>query len=185
MNNEVKRCKWATDVDPLYQHYHDEQWGIAVYDDHTLFEMLVLESFHTGLSWLIILKKREAFNLAFDYFDPHPIAQYGEDKINELLQNDKIVRNRLKIKATIKNAQVYLSIVQEFGSFSNYLWGYTNHQIIKNTNDDFQTTSDLSNKVSKDLKKRGMSFLGSVTVQSYLEAVGIINNHETTCFKYK
>lgn len=182
---EKQRCKWAVSVSPVYEKYHDEQWGVPVYDDHTLFEMLILESFHCGLSWLIILNKREHFSLAFDGFIPENIANYKEDKVNELMLNKNIVRNRRKIMATIENAKAFLSIQKEFGSFSSYIWGFTKGETITNKSDVFLNHSPLSDMVAKDMKRRNMHFLGTVTVYSYLQAVGIINDHETSCFRYK
>lgn len=181
---KVKRCKWAQNVCDLYRDYHDNQWGIPVYDDPTLFEMLLLESFHTGLSWLLILRKRENFRKAFDEFDPEKIALYGEEKIEELMGNEKIVRNRKKIEGAIVNAKAVLKIKKEFGSFSQYIWGFTNHKIIKHTGGEVPTKTPLSDSIAKDMKQRGMKFLGSITVYSYLQAVGIVNDHEKECFCY-
>ncbi len=181
---KVKRCKWAQNVCDLYRDYHDNQWGIPVYDDPTLFEMLLLESFHTGLSWLLILRKRENFRKAFDEFDPEKIALYGEEKIEELMGNEKIVRNRKKIEGAIANAKAVLKIKKEFGSFSQYIWGFTNHKIIKHTGGEVPTKTPLSDSIAKDMKQRGMKFLGSITVYSYLQAVGIVNDHEKECFCY-
>lgn len=180
----LHRCRWVSvDLD-IYREYHDNEWGVPVYDDGKLFEMLILESFQAGLSWLIILKKREAFKIAFDNFNPVLIAGYTEDKIQALLSDDKIVRSKAKINATISNTKIFLELQKEFGSFSNYLWGFTNHKIMKNQDDHFATKTEVSDRISKDMKKRGMKFLGSTTVNSYLEGIGIINNHETTCFRY-
>lgn len=180
----VTRCSWAAGVPEVYVRYHDEEWGIPVYDDHKLFEMLVLESFQAGLSWITILKKREAFREAFDQFDVQKVAAYDEAKMEELRMNEGIIRNRLKIKAATKNAQIFISIQQEFGSFSEYLWHFANHEIIKTTGEEFFVTTPLSDEISKDLKKRGMSFVGSVIIYSYLQAVGVVNDHSNTCFKY-
>ncbi|HIX80576.1 MAG TPA: DNA-3-methyladenine glycosylase I, partial [Candidatus Erysipelatoclostridium merdavium] len=169
----------------LYQDYHDYEWGVPVYDDEKLYEMFLLETFQAGLSWITILKKREAFKEAFDNFDVNKIAAYNEDKVAELLNNEKIIRSKRKINAAIKNAQIFIDIQKEFGSFSKYLWGYTDYQIIKNEDDKIKTTSSLSDCISADLKKRGMSFVGSITIYSYLQAVGIVNDHETDCFCYQ
>ena len=179
-----KRCRWAENVNELYTRYHDEQWGVPVRDDGELFEMLILESFHCGLSWLLVLTKREHFRAAFDGFDPHKMALYGEEKISELMENNGIIRNRRKIDAAVKNAAAFLRTQQEFGSFSNYIWSFTGGQTVKNTDDVMRTKSELSDKVAKDMKKRGFAFMGSVTVYSYLQAVGVINDHETSCFRY-
>lgn len=181
----VKRCKWVEDKSKLYQDYHDYEWGVPVYDDEKLYEMFLLETFQAGLSWITILKKRKAFKEAFDNFDVNKIAAYNEDKVAELLNNEKIIRSKRKINAAIKNAQIFIDIQKEFGSFSKYLWGYTDYQIIKNEDDKIKTTSSLSDCISADLKKRGMSFVGSITIYSYLQAVGVVNDHETDCFCYQ
>lgn len=182
----MNRCKWPNlENNDIYIQYHDNEYGRASYDDEHLFEMLVLESFHCGLSWLIILKKRNYFKEAFDNFNISKIATYNIDKVNELLNNENIVRNKLKIEATINNAKVILKIIEEYDSLSNYLWSFTNGEIIKEPFDNGKTTNYLSDKVSKDMKKKGMKFMGSVTVFSYLSAIGIINNHATYCDKYK
>ena len=176
-----KRCNWATDVEEIYVKYHDEEWGIQTHDDRQLFEMLVLESFQAGLSWITILKKRENFKKAFDNFDVVKVANYDENKVNELRENAGIIRHKGKINAAIKNAQVFIEIQDEFGSFDEYIWGFTEGKIIKA---EFLTESDLSKRISKDLKKRGMSFVGPTIIYSYLESIGIIDNHQQNCFKY-
>ncbi len=175
----MKRCSWVENTPQIYLDYHDKEWGVLNLDEHYLFEMLVLESFHTGLSWLIILKKRKDFEKAFDNFDVHKIIAYDDDKIKELMNNEKIVRNALKIKATISNAKAFLVIQKEFGSFKNYLEGYFDQIYYQ---EDEATTSVYSDTISKDLKKRGFKFLGSVTLHSYLQAVGLINAHQEGCF---
>jgi len=182
----MKRCNWGKSLEKsqTYQDYHDYEWGVPSYDDRHLFEMLILESFHVGLSWLIILNKRKAFKEAFDNFDANKILEYGPTKIDELVSNKDIVRHKGKINAAISNARAFLEAKEEFGSFSNYIWSFTNNKIQYNEDDNFTTTTPLSDKVTKDFKKRGFKFLGSVTVQSYLEAVGVINNHSTSCFKH-
>ncbi|MBN2618234.1 MAG: DNA-3-methyladenine glycosylase I [Spirochaetales bacterium] len=182
MNN--CRCSWVTN-DEIYQNYHDEEWGVPVYDDHTLYEMLILESFHAGLSWLIILKKRDNFRKAFDDFNSEKIEKYDDKKIIKLLNNEGIVRHKQKIMAAIENTKIFHEIQKEFGSFSNYLWGFNNNKIIKNMDDNFQNRTALSDKISKNLKSRGMKFVGSVTIQAYLEAIGIFNNHQLKCYLYK
>ncbi len=179
------RCKWATDVVAVYQEYHDHQWGVPVYDDHTLFEMLILESFHSGLSWLIVLKKRDNFRAAFDQFDIDKIMRYDDEKVEALMGNAGIIRNRAKIEAAIANANAVKEIQQEYGSFSEYIWSWTDHKSIKNTDDEFRDRTELSDTIAKDMKKRGMKFLGSVTVYAYLQAIGVVNDHETTCFCYE
>ena len=182
----MQRCSWPNlENSKLYQDYHDNEWGNPSYDDQHLFEMFILESFHCGLSWLIILKKRENFRQAFDHFDAKKIVQYDENKINELLLNEGIVRNKAKILATIQNARAFLQVVDTFGSFSNYLWSFTKHQVIYEPHDGKITHNELSNIVSKDLKKRGFKFMGTVTCFSYLEAIGIMNNHCPSCFRYQ
>ncbi len=181
----MKRCEWPNlEKSEIYQQYHDNEWGEASKDDKHLFEMFILESFHCGLSWLLILKKREAFRKAFDNFDAEKIAQYDEQKIEQLANNPDIVRNRAKIVATIQNAKAYLNVVKEKGSFSNYLWEFTDHKVVYNPFDGVTTTNALSDAVSKDLKKRGFKFMGSVTCFSYLEAVGIMNDHAEYCYKF-
>ena len=162
--------------------YHDHEWGRPLHDDQKLYEMLFLEGFQAGLSWYIVLSKREAFRAAFSGFDANAIAAYGEADIARLLQADGIVRNRLKILAAISNARVFLAIQKEFGSFDRYLWGFVNNEPIVSREDVFPVVSPLSDAVSKDLKKRGMKFVGSVTIYSFLESVGVINDHEQACF---
>ena len=175
-----KRCKWVTD-DEIYIKYHDEEWCLPKHDDQEIFELLVLESFQSGLSWLTILKKRENFRKAFDNFDYEKIAEYDDDKIDELLSDEGIIRNKAKINATINNAKVFMDIQEEFGSFDDYIWDFTDGEIIKA---EYETESDLSKKIAKDLKKRGMKFVGPKTVYSFLESIGIIDNHEKKCFRY-
>lgn len=181
----MKRCKWLNENNVLYVYYHDHEWAVPNYDDNYMFEFLILESFQAGLSWETILNKRENFKKAFDNFDYKKIANYDENKINELMTNSGIIRNKLKIKAAINNAKIFMEIQKEFNSFSNYIWSFTNNKIIKNINDHFKTTSDLSDRVSKDLIRRGMKFVGSTIIYSYLQAIGVINDHETTCAFYK
>ena len=178
----MKRCFWVNEDNPLYVKYHDEEWGRAVYDDNKLFEMLLLESFQAGLSWECILNKREAFKEAFDNFNYKKISNYDDKKIEELMQNKGVIRNRRKITATIKNAQIFMSIQKEYNTFSKYLWHFTEEKIIYEYN---KTTSSLSDEISKDLYKRGMRFVGSTIIYSYLQAIGIINSHEPGCFCYR
>ncbi len=181
----MKRCNWPNlEKSQTYINYHDTEWGEASHDDAHLFEMFVLESFHCGLSWLLILNKREAFRKAFDNFDAEKISKYDEEKIAQLIENKDIVRNKAKILATIQNAKAYLKVVQEFESFSNYLWGFVQNKVVYHPFDGTTTKNELSDRVSKDLKKRGFKFMGTVTCFSYLEAVGIMNNHATYCFKH-
>ena len=175
------RCTWATDVEEIYIKYHDDEWGVPTHDDRELFEFLVLESFQAGLSWITILKKRDNFKKAFDNFDVVKVANYDENKIKELRENAGIIRHKGKITSAINNAQVFMEIQKEFGSFDEYLWGFTEGEIIKA---EYLTESELSKHISKDLKKRGMKFVGPTIIYSYLEAVGIIDNHQKDCFKY-
>ncbi|WP_461436141.1 DNA-3-methyladenine glycosylase I [Methanosphaera sp.] len=183
MDNK-KRCQWVEGKEEIYLNYHDNEWGKAVFDDKILFEMLILECFQAGLSWITILKKRESFRKAYDNFDIEKIINYDEDKVEELMNNELIIRNKLKIEASINNAKIFKEIQKEFGSFSNYIWGFTDNKIIKNTEENYQTKSYTSDIITKDLKKRGMKFVGSVTIYSYLEAIGIIDNHTTECYLY-
>ena len=178
----MKRCTWLNLNNPIYVKYHDEEWGVPVYDDHKLFEMLLLESFQAGLSWECVLNKREAFKKAFDNYNYKKIKDYNEEKQKELMNNKTIIRNKRKISATIKNAKIFMEIQKEYNSFSNYLWHFTNNKIIYETG---KTTSTLSDQISKDLKKRGMSFVGTTIIYSYLQAIGVINSHEKDCYLYK
>lgn len=173
------RCKWANPDNDVYLRYHDEEWGVPVHDDHKLFEMLILECFQAGLSWECVLNKREAFKAAFDGFDPEKVCAYEEGKIEELRGNKEIIRNRLKIKAAVNNARVFREIQQEYGSFSAYLWHWTKGKVIYEND---VVSSPLSDAVSKDLKKRGMQFVGTVIIYSYMQAVGVIYSHEKGCF---
>ena len=175
-------CSWLNENNPLYVDYHDNEWCKPKYDDHDLFELLILESFQAGLSWECVLNKREAFRSSFDNFDIIKVSNYKEDKINELLENKDIIRNRLKINAAINNAKVFLNIQKEYKTFSNYIWGFTNNKIIYETD---KTSSELSDKISKDLKKRGMKFVGTTIIYSYLQAIGILYSHDKNCHMYK
>lgn len=182
----MNRCDWCGDNE-LYVKYHDEEWGVPVHDDSKHFEFLVLESAQAGLNWLTILKKRENYRKAYDGFDYMKVAQYDENKIEELMQDKGIVRNRLKINASINNARCFMNIQKEFGSFDNYIWGFTgNHPLVNHWQDISQVpaSSDLSDKVSLDLKKRGFKFLGTIIIYSHLQATGVINDHITTCFRH-
>ncbi len=178
----MKRCKWCNLNNNLYINYHDKEWGIPNFTDNYLFEMLILESFQAGLSWECILNKRNDFKKAYDNFDIDKIINYNENKINELLNNKKIIRNKLKIKASINNAKIFKKIQNEFGSFYNYLNTFTNNQIIYENG---KTTNNLSNAISKDLMKKGMKFVGSTTIYAYLQATGFIYSHDKECFMYK
>lgn len=180
----MQRCKWVNLNNKKYIDYHDNEWGVASHDDKYLFEMLVLEMFQAGLSWECILNKREYFREAMDNFDYHKIALYDDKKINELLNNKNIIRNKLKINVMIKNAKIFIDIQNKYNSFNNFIWGYTDNKIIKNKNDLFTTTSSLSDKISRDLYNMGMRFVGSTIIYSYLQAIGIIDDHELKCDKY-
>ncbi|WP_411893226.1 DNA-3-methyladenine glycosylase I [Winogradskyella sp. A2] len=183
---EKQRCGWCVG-NPLYERYHDEEWGVPVFDDAKLFEFLILETFQAGLSWITVLRKRENFRKAFDNFDYKKIAQYEQSKIDELLQDAGIIRNKLKVKATVTNAQAFIKIQSEFGSFSNYIWGFTNHKPIINQFEDYKkmpANTALSDTISKDLKKRGFKFVGTTVVYAHMQATGMINDHEVSCFRY-
>ena len=180
----MKRCKWVNLNNKKYVEYHDKEWGNPTHDDKVLFEFLVLESFQAGLSWECILNKRDFFKEAFDNYDVEKISKYDENKILELMNNKNIVRNRLKINAAINNAKVFLKIKNEFKTFDKYIWGFTNGKVIKNKSNTINTTSLLSDEVSVDLIKRGMKFVGSTIIYSYLQAIGVINDHELDCDLY-
>ncbi|NND25268.1 MAG: DNA-3-methyladenine glycosylase I [Flavobacteriaceae bacterium] len=184
--SEQNKCGWCIG-DPLYEAYHDEEWGVPIYQDDKLFEFLILETFQAGLSWITILRKRENFRMAFDNFNYEKISSYDQDKIDELLQNAGIIRNRLKIKATVTNAQAFMAIQKEFGSFSNYIWKFTNGKPIKNKILNYKNgpaNTPLSDKISADLKKRGFKFVGSTVVYAHMQATGMVNDHEVNCFRY-
>lgn len=178
----MKRCPWCNLANPLYIKYHDEEWGKLNFDEHYLFEMLILESFQAGLSWECVLNKRENFRQAYDNFELHKICNYDETKIQSLLENKGLIRNKLKIRASINNAQIFQEIQKEYGSFANYLKKFTNNQIIYESD---KTTNELSDSISKDLIKRGMKFVGSTIIYSYLQAIGIIYAHTPECFMAK
>lgn len=183
---ERHRCGWCLG-DDLYEAYHDYEWGVPVKDDDTIFEFLILETFQAGLSWITILRKRENFRKAFDNFDYKKIATYGQKKIDTLLQDPGIVRNRLKVNATVSNAQAFMKVQQEFGTFSNYIWGFVDSKPIKNafkTYKDAPANTKLSDAISKDLKKRGFKFVGSTVVYAHMQATGMVNDHEIQCFRY-
>lgn len=181
--DDTPRCAWARGE--LMQRYHDAEWGAPTRDDKKLYEMLLLEAFQAGLSWYVVLSKRENFRRAFDGFDPHKIAAYGDAKIAELLQDGGIVRCRRKIEGAVANARCFLEIQREFGSFADYLYGFTDGQPIVCTDGEVRATSPLSDAISRDLKRRGMKYMGSVTVYSYLQAVGVVNDHEPGCFLHR
>jgi DNA-3-methyladenine glycosylase I len=183
---EKNRCAWCGN-DPLYIQYHDEEWGVPVYDDSKLFEFLILETFQAGLSWITVLRKRENFRKAFDNFDYKKIANYNDDKFDELIQDAGIIRNKLKIKATISNAIAFIKIQKEFGTFSNYVWKFTNKKPIVNnwkSMNEIPATTKLSDIISKDLKKRGFKFVGSTVIYAHMQATGMVNDHIADCFRY-
>ena len=180
----MKRCKWVNEKSEIYIRYHDEEWGVPKYNDRDLFELLVLESFQAGLSWLTVLKKRASFRRAYDNFDVNKVSQYSDNKIAELLNNPNIIRSKSKILASINNAKIFIQIQKEFGSFSNYIWSFTDGKVIKNTTDNLPVSTALSDDISKDLKRRGMKYTGTVIIYSYLQAIGVVNDHEKGCFKY-
>lgn len=177
-----KRCRWCNLANPLYVEYHDLEWCQPAFEDRYLLEMLILESFQAGLSWECVLNKREAFAIAYDNFDLDKICNYKEDKVMELLENENIIRNRLKIRASITNAQVFKKIKEEYGSFYNYLKTFTNGETFYEID---KASSPLSDNISKDLKSRGMKFVGTTIIYSYLQAIGIIYSHDKDCFMYK
>ena len=177
-----RRCSWCNEKNPLYLAYHDREWGVAGFDDAYLYEMLILESFQAGLSWECVLNKREDFRIAFDGFDPEKVSAYGKEKIKELLSNKKIIRNKRKIEAAIKNSKIFLAIVSEYGSFYAYLKKHTKGNTLYEVG---KTTNAFSDTISKDLYGRGMRFVGSTIIYSYLQAVGIIYSHEKECFLYR
>jgi len=181
---ELNRCWWAGN-DALYQKYHDEEWGKPVYDDQTLFEFLILETFQAGLSWITILRKRENFRKAFDQFDYQKIAHYDSTKEESLLQDAGIIRNKLKVKSAISNAQAFIRMQEEFGSFDKYLWAFVDHKPIVNHFKDISevpATTELSDRLSKDLKKRGFKFVGSTVIYAHMQACGMVNDHLVDCF---
>lgn len=185
--NDVTRCDWCGD-DPIYKDYHDEEWGVPVYDSRALFEKLILDGFQAGLSWITILKRRDTFIKAFDGFDPVKIAAYGDDDVERLMNDKGIIRNRMKILATIKNAKHYLEIENKKpGAFSELMWSFTNGKIVKNklrTMKDMPTQSPASEAMSKDLKKRGFGFCGPTICYAFMQAVGIIDDHLMSCHRY-
>ena len=177
--DDKQRCKWCNLKNPLYIEYHDYEWGVPNFEDHYLYEMLLLESFQAGLSWECVLNKREKFREAYDYFQVEKVAAYDDDKLNELLATEEIIRNKLKIKASINNSKIFLAIVEEYGSFYNYLKNFIGEDVLYEIG---KTTNAMSDTLSKDLMKRGMKFVGSVTIYAYLQAIGVIQSHDPDCF---
>lgn len=172
------RCRWANPKNPLYVRYHDEEWGVPLHDDQKLFELLILENFQAGLSWECVLNKREAFRRAFEGFDPACVSTYGEDKLESLRSDASLIRNRLKLRAAVTNARAFCAIQREWGSFDRYLWHWTDGRILRETG---LVSSPLSDAISADLKRRGMKFVGTVIVYSYLQAAGLLQSHERDC----
>ncbi|SDB64374.1 DNA-3-methyladenine glycosylase I [Flavobacteriaceae bacterium MAR_2010_188] len=184
--NDKHRCGWCKG-DELYETYHDQEWGVPVYEDDKIFEFLILETFQAGLSWITILRKRENFREAFDNFDYKKIADYDEEKYEELIQNAGIIRNKLKIRSTISNAQNFMKVQKEFGSFSKYIWDFVGGSPITNSVEHYKTaaaTTEISDALSKDLKKRGFKFVGSTVIYAHMQATGMVNDHEIKCFRY-
>ena len=179
-----KRCFWVREDSPLYCAYHDEEWGTPIRDDREMYGLFLLELFQAGLSWITLLKKREAFFEAVDGFDVEKVAHYDQTKIDALMQNAGIIRSRGKIEAAIANAKIVLDLKREYGSFCNYLWSFSGGKVVFSPDDQPRATSPLSDRMSADLKKRGMRYAGSVTIHSFLQAAGIVNEHEPECYRY-
>lgn len=185
--SEKTRCSWAGNI-PVYVDYHDNEWGRPVHDDVKLFELLILEGMQAGLAWITVLNKREAFREAFDGFDPDKVALYGDSKIQELMANEKIIRNRLKINAAVSNARAFQKVVKEYGSFDKFIWGYVDHAPVTGhweKMQDIPASTPLSDRISRDLKKLGFRFVGSTIVYAFMQAAGMVNDHITDCFVYK
>lgn len=183
----MQRCPWPG-KDELYIKYHDEEWGVPVHDDRKHFEFLVLEGAQAGLSWATILKRRENYRKAYDNFDPAKVAKYDESKVTELLSNAGIIRNRKKIESSINNAKLFLEVQKEFGSFDNYIWSFVDFKPVINswkTLSELPTKTELSDRISKDLKKRGFSFVGSTIIYAHIQAIGLVNDHVVTCFRHQ
>ena len=188
MSKAVTRCKWAEGVSLDYIRYHDEEWGVPVHDDRTQFEFLVLEGAQAGLSWSTILNKRAGYRKLFAEFDPEKVARFTKKRVEKLLLDPSIVRNRLKVESTVTNAKAFLEVQDEFGSFSDYIWGFVDGRPIQNNfgkDGDIPATSPESDALSKDLKKRGFKFVGSTIIYAHMQATGLVNDHETGCFRHK
>ena len=187
MENNHKRCPWC-EGDALYEQYHDKEWGVPIFDDLKLFEFLTLETFQAGLSWITILRKREHFRKAFDQFDYEKVARYGDEKINALLNNQSIIRNKQKIKAAVNNAQRFISIRQEHGTFCQYIWDFVGGKPLQNsfkTLEEIPAKTALSEKISKDLKQNDFQFVGPTVVYAHMQATGMVNDHLVGCFRYQ
>ena len=183
----VQRCPWPGD-DPLYQRYHDTEWGVPVRSDKKLFEFLILEGVQAGLSWITVLRKREAYRVAYDGFDWNKIAAYDEKKLDELMNNPGLIRNRLKIRASVTNAKAFIKVREEFGTFSKYIWSFVDHRPLHNawkTMKEVPPVTELATAISKDLKKRGFTFVGPTIVYAHMQATGMVNDHITTCFRHR
>ncbi|MCM1143574.1 MAG: DNA-3-methyladenine glycosylase I [Blautia sp.] len=176
----TRRCAWVNMKNPLYIQYHDTEWGVPLHTDKELYELLILEGFQAGLSWECVLNKRENFRRAFDDFDVEKVSQYDEEKCRQLQSDSSIIRNKLKIAASVTNSRIFMQIQKEYGSFDNYIWGFTDRKTIDESWE-LRTTSPLSDKISKDLKKRGMKFVGSTIIYAYLQSIGVLNAHEEGC----
>ncbi|MDH5597927.1 MAG: DNA-3-methyladenine glycosylase I [Cyclobacteriaceae bacterium] len=184
----MKRCHWAEGHDDYYIQYHDEEWGVPVHDDRKHFEFLILEGAQAGLSWATILKRREGYRKAFADFEPQVVAEYDEAKIQQLLTDPSIIRNKLKVYGAVNNARLFLEVQKEFGSFDAYIWSFTNHQTIVNHwkhHHEIPATSPESDALGKDLKKRGFKFCGSTIMYAHMQACGLVNDHTVDCFRYK
>lgn len=184
---EKKRCQWAENSFPAYEEYHDKEWGVVVHDDQIHFEFLILEGAQAGLSWSTILKKREGYRAAFSNFDVKKVAQYDESKIHKLIENPDIIRNKLKIRSAVTNAQKFIEVQKEFGSFDKYVWSFVNDEPIVNnwkSMKEVPATTKESDRLSKDLKKRGFKFVGSTIIYAYMQSMGMVNDHTTDCFRY-
>jgi DNA-3-methyladenine glycosylase I len=182
------RCAWVNDKERIYINYHDYEWGVPLHDDGMLFEFLILEGMQAGLSWVTVLKKRENFRKAFDYFDAEKIVQYGDDKVEDLLSDKSIIRNRRKLVSAIDNAKAYLRVKEERGSFNEYIWSFVDGKPIMNRYESIEevpTETETSRKMSKDLKKRGFKFVGATICYAFMQAVGMVNDHTTDCFRHK
>lgn len=186
MPKKLHRCAWA--AKDIFHEYHDQEWGVPVHDDRLHFEFLVLEGAQAGLSWATILNRREGYRRAFDQFDPKKVARYTEKRIEKLLKDPGIIRNRLKVRSAVKNAKAFLEVQAEFGSFDTYIWQFVDGRPIQNrwkTMTDLPATSERSDTLSKDLKARGFSFVGSTIIYAHMQAIGMVNDHETKCFRYR
>ena len=181
---QKKRCFWVREDSSLYCAYHDEEWGTPIHDDQSMYALFLLELFQAGLSWITLLKKRDAFSAAFDSFDVEKIAAYDEQKVESLLQDAGIIRSRGKIEAAIGNAKIVLALKREFGSFCNYLWSFSGGKVVLSPDGQPRATSPLSDRIAADMKQRGMRYAGSVTIHSFLQAAGIVNEHEESCYRY-